>query len=114
MVIVLIFSKDGLIRSVKIRLPNRNIISHAINHLYSLEITSEVSNDKETPSDDNLVKKRAALNRKAAIAVRNKISKQIMKVATCLMFCSPRVSWAVTFNYYYCHMYLLRHIKYVT
>ena len=39
----LIFSKDGLIRSVKIQLPNKNIISRAINQLYPLEITSEVS-----------------------------------------------------------------------
>ena len=86
----LIFSKDGLIQSVKIQLPNRNIISRAINHLYPLEITSEVSNDRETPCDDNLVKERTVSNRKAAIAARNKISKQITKTTTCLIFCSPQ------------------------
>ena len=86
----LIFSKDGLIQSVKIQLPNRNIISPAINHLYPLEITSEVSNNRETPFDDNLVKERTVSNRKAPIAACNKTSKQITKTATYLIFCSPQ------------------------
>ena len=33
-----IFSRDGLICSAKIQLPNKNIISRAINHLFPLEI----------------------------------------------------------------------------
>ena len=38
---VLIFSKDGLTQSANIQLPNKNIVSQAINHLYPLKITSE-------------------------------------------------------------------------
>ena len=38
-----IFSKDRLTRSVKIQLPNKNIVSRAINHLYPLEITSKIA-----------------------------------------------------------------------
>ena len=91
----LIFGKDGLIRSAKIQLPNRNIISRAINHLYPLEITSEVSEDieKKSPSessDDNLLNTRISSNRKAAIAACGKISRQLTEAATCLIFCSPR------------------------
>jgi len=89
-----IFGKDGLMWSVKIQLPNRNVISRAINHLYPLEITSEVSedNDKKSPSESSLLNTRISSNRKAAIAARDKISRQLTKAATCLIFCSP---WSV-------------------
>ena len=42
----LIFSKDGLTQSAKTQSPNKNIASQAINHLYPLEITSEVSSQE--------------------------------------------------------------------
>ena len=41
----------GLIRSVKIQLTNK-IISRAINHLYPLEIDTEVSQREQLPKDD--------------------------------------------------------------
>ena len=53
-----LFSKDGLIRSEKIQLPNRNIISWAINHLYPLEITTEVSHRDIQEPDDHLLNTR--------------------------------------------------------
>ena len=42
-----IFSKDGLIRSAKIKLPNKNIVSRPVNHLFPLEIYSVVDGDVE-------------------------------------------------------------------
>ena len=35
-----IFSRDGHIRSAVIRLPSKNLVSRAINHLYLLEVPS--------------------------------------------------------------------------
>ena len=40
-----ILSKDGQIRSLIIQLPNRQLISRAINHLFPLEIQGNQSND---------------------------------------------------------------------
>ena len=89
----LIFSKDGLTRSAKIQLPNKNIVSRAINHLYLLEITSEDSS-QETQNvgkitRDNHPQNIRTTSRSAAIAARDRISKQLKETAICLIFCSP-------------------------
>ena len=40
-----ILSKDGQIRSVIIQLPNKQLVSRAINHLFPLEIQATQSQD---------------------------------------------------------------------
>ena len=49
-----IFNKNGLIRSIKIQLPNKTVISRTINHLFLLEISSVANTDYEfSLGDDN-------------------------------------------------------------
>ena len=95
-----IFGKDGLIRSVKIQLPNKTIISRAINHLFPLEISSVMSTNCEfSLGDDNDVISDSSTmdydingpsKRKAAAKARERISEQMKPDPTCVMFSFPR------------------------
>jgi len=52
-----ILSRDNQVRSVKVQLPNKNILDRPINHLYPLEIPSVINKDdlpviKTSPIED--------------------------------------------------------------
>ena len=103
-----IFSKDGLIHSVRIQLPNKTIISHAINHLFPLEISSVVSTECEfSLGDDNDVIPDNSMidcdikgppKRKAAAKARERISEQMKPDPTCVIFSFPRECCGKNFN----------------
>ena len=91
-----IFGKDGLIRSVRIQLPNKIIISRAINHLFPLEISSVVSTECEfSLGDDNdVIPDNSTIDcdikgppkRKAAAKACERISEQMKPDPTCVIF----------------------------
>ena len=105
-----IFGKDGLIRSVRIQLRNKTIISRAINHLFPLEISSVVStecefslgdNDDVIPDNSTIdcdskgpSKRKAAANYKAC----ERISEQMKPDPTCVIFSFPRECCGENFN----------------
>ena len=103
-----IFGKDGLIRSVRIQLPNKTIISRAINHLFPLEISSVVSTECEfSLGDDNdVIPDNSTLDcdikgppkRKAAAKARERISEQMKPDPTCVIFSFPRECCGENFN----------------
>ena len=93
-----IFSKDGEIRSVIIKLPNKQLVSRAINHLFPLEIQAVLSEAAETKSqqsteepDVNITPKgNLRPSRKAAILAREKIKEQLTDQAATIFFAFPR------------------------
>ena len=96
-----IFSKDGLIRSVKIQLPNKTVISRAINHLFPLEISSVANTDCEfSLGDDNEVVCDNSMTtcdnderpprRKAAAKAHERILEQLKPEPACVIFSFPR------------------------
>ena len=90
-----ILSKDGQIRTVIIQLPNRQLISRAINHLFPLEIqaTQPDNNESEVTSNESVT---SDLNgdsrplRKAADQARKKISEQLNDQAVVVVFSFPQ------------------------
>ena len=55
-----ILSKDGQIRSVIIQLPNKQLVSRAINHLFSLEIQATQSEDIKNEAEVTINKSGAS------------------------------------------------------
>ena len=82
-----IFGIDGLIRSGRIQLPNKIIISRAMNHLFPLEISSVLSTDCEFSlvDDNDVIPGNSTINydierppkSEAAAKARERISEQI-------------------------------------
>ena len=90
-----IFSKDGQIRSVKIELPNKQILVGAINHLFPLEImVASDQNRVKTSNDepvltDQPIRELNLLPRKASIQARKKIAEQMRDEPVTITFCYP-------------------------
>jgi len=87
-----IYSKDGKIRSAKILLTNKNIITQAINHLFPLEINShsQVSCEESAARlEQSSIDIRNISKRQAAAETRTRISKQLTENAACILFCFP-------------------------
>ena len=81
------------IRSAKIQLSNKNIISRAINYLFPLEIDSQVDLIKSKDPircNQDITMPRDVLSKKAAIEACQRISKQLTEHATCILFCYPQ------------------------
>ena len=95
-----IFSKDGLIYSVKIQLPNKTVILRTINHLFPLEISSVANTDYEfSLGDDNDIvcdnskttcdDDERPPRRKAAAKAGERILEQLKPEPTCVIFSFP-------------------------
>ena len=56
-----ILSKDGQIRSVIIQLPNKQLVSRAINHLFPLEIQATQPEDIKNEAEVTTINESAAL-----------------------------------------------------
>ena len=100
-----IFSKDGEIRSVIIQLPNKQLVSRAINHLFPLEIRAvdHESEDVKTSSDKIVVNAELRSDsqyaelrgdsqymRKAAVQARKRIADQLNDQAVTIAFSFPQ------------------------
>ena len=89
-------SKDRLICSARIQLPNKDIISRAINHLFPLEIYSVVNDDREFSlggkgnSHDVIDNDGRSSSKKPAAKARERISEQLQNEAVCVMFTFPQ------------------------
>jgi len=90
-------SRDNQVRSVKVQLPNKNILDRPINHLYPLEIPSVISNDdlpviKTSPIVDteDTDDQQKQIKRKAAINARAKISEYLRADAVTVTFSACR------------------------
>ena len=92
-----ILSKDGEIRSVIIQLPNKQLVSRAINHLFPLEIQAVQSEAAETKSKQSTetsdvhieLKGDSRTLRKAAILARKRIGEQLTDQAVTVVFSFP-------------------------
>jgi len=92
-----ILSRDNQVRSVKVQLPNKNILDRPINHLYPLEIPSVINNDdlpviKTSPIADieDIDDQQKQIKRKAAINARAKISEYLRADAVTVTFSACR------------------------
>ena len=89
-----IFSKDGQIRSVIIQLPNKQLVSRAINHLFPLEIQAVQSEDEDMnlqKSDVNTeLKGDSRPMRKAAVQAHKRITEQLCDQPVTVVFSFPR------------------------
>ena len=87
-----IFSKDGEIRSVYIQLPNKQIVSRAINHLFPLEIQvakNEVEPKSVEQIPPNVDPEDARPLRRAAMLARRRIGEQLTDQAVTVVFSFP-------------------------
>ena len=92
-----ILSKDGEIHSVIIQLPNKQLVSRAINHLFPLEIQavqSEAAETKsiqstETSDVDIELKSDSRPLRTAVILARKRIGEQLINQAVTVVFSFP-------------------------
>ena len=87
-----IFSKDGEIRSVYIQLPNKQIVSRAINHLFPLEIQvaeNEVEPKSVEQIQSNIDPEDARPLRRAAMLARRRIGEQLTDQAVTVVFSFP-------------------------
>ena len=91
-----IFSKDGEIHSVIIQLPNKQLVSRAINHLFPLEIRAvdHESEGVKTSSDKNVVnaelRSDSQYMRKAAVRACKRIADQLNDQAITIVFSFPQ------------------------
>ena len=87
-----IHSKDGQIRSVKIELPNKQVLSRAISHLYPLEIQA-ASDLTQANSLTNKIEKDLKLSkpplRAASIEARKSIALQMDNQPVTVAFSYP-------------------------
>ena len=85
-------SKDGQIRSVKIELPNKQVLSRAINHLYPLEIQA-ASDLTQANSLTNKIEKDLKLSkpplRAASIEDHKRIALQMDNQPVTMSFSYP-------------------------
>ena len=89
-----ILSRDNQVRSVKVQLPNKNILDRPINHLYPLEIHSVINNDdlpvtKTSPIADTEDQQKQ-IKRKASINAGAKISEYLHADAVTVTFSACR------------------------
>ena len=88
-----IFSKDGQIHSVIIQLPNKQLVSRAINNLFPLEIQAVQSEDEDMnlqKSDVNTeLKGDSRPMRKAAAQARKRIMEQLCDQPVTVVFSFP-------------------------
>jgi len=96
----IIFSKDNCVRSAVVQLPNKNIISRAINHLFPLEVPPVASDEEiqELTNQSTITEGAANIKgendkylsgRKAALQARERIAKLLSDEATTVCFTFP-------------------------
>ena len=94
-------SKDGQIRSVIIQLPNKQLVSRAINHLFPLEIQATQSEDIKNEAEVTINESGASGSsgnlqplRKAADQACKRITEQLNDPSCCSSILLPSgVSW---------------------
>ena len=80
-------SKDGQIRSVIIQLPNKQLVSRAINQLFPLEIQATQSEDNKNEAEVTINESGASGSvRKAADQARKRITEQLNDPSCCSSF----------------------------
>ena len=92
-----ILSKDGQIRLVIIQLPNKQLVSRAINHLFPLEIQATQSEDIKNEAEVTINESGASGSsgnlqplRKAAEQARKRITEQLNDQVAVVVFSFPR------------------------
>ena len=91
-------SKDGQIRSVIIQLPNKQLVSRAINHLFPLEIqatqSEDIKNEAEVTINESGASGSSGNLRKAADQACKGITEQLNDPSYCSSILLPSgVSW---------------------
>ena len=94
---IIILSKDKQIRSVIIQLPNNQLVSKAINHLYPLEIqatqSEDIKNDTEVTNNESVTSGSSWNSwplRKSADQARKRITEQLNDQFAAVVFSLPR------------------------